>query len=146
MTASPSQARSAAVTTPVDLLAALRAGAGSAVDGAAVGSVDGSPDVSALGAARADAVLAAWTGARLHAGQPGLLVAGDPDLALLVGDWCFAHALQALAHGGDLRAIGLLAAAIGDCAIALTERMDQPADSGRLATIWQGTAKALRAQ
>jgi hypothetical protein len=146
MTAGPSTTGDQETATPADLLAALRAGAGSVVNGAATGSADGAPDVSGLSAARANAVLAAWTGARLHAGQIGLLEALDPDLALLVGDWCFAHALQALAHGGDLEAIGLLAAAIGDCALVLTEAAEVPAAQGGIEPIWRATAQALRAQ
>ena len=133
---------SVAELCPGTLLAALRADAGSLVDGAAPGSASGAPDVSALGLARANAVLAAWSGARLHAGLSGLLHAGDPDLALLVGDWCFAHALQALAHDGDLEAIGKLASAIGDCAVLLAER---PATTDRLTEIWRATCAQLSA-
>ncbi len=125
---------------PASLLAALRADAGSVVDGAGLGPADGAPDVAGLPLARANAVLSAWTGARLHTGQAGLLTADDADLALLVGDWCFAHALQALAHDGDLEAIGALASAIGDCAVLLTQ---QPAEPGRLATIWADTCATL---
>ncbi|MDQ8044255.1 MAG: hypothetical protein AAGC46_06520 [Solirubrobacteraceae bacterium] len=143
MTAPPpaaGPAHTGAGISPESLLEALRTNAGSLVDGAAPGSADGAPDVSTLTPSRAHAVLAAWTGARLHAGEPGLLVAADPDLGLLVGDWCFAHALQALAHDGDLEAIGRLAAAIGDCAVLLTA---EPAPAGRLAEIWQVTGDAL---
>jgi hypothetical protein len=127
---------------PVALLEALRADAGSLVDGASAGSLDGAPSVEGLSAARAAAVLSAWTGARLHAGEPGLLAAADSDLALLAGDWCFAHALQSLAHDGDLEAIGRLASAIGQCAVALTE---EPAGSGALARIWAQTCAELQA-
>ncbi|MDO9354751.1 MAG: hypothetical protein Q7T55_13725, partial [Solirubrobacteraceae bacterium] len=113
------------------------------VDGASAGSTDGAPAVDGLVPARAAAVLSAWTGARLHAGQAGLLATDDGDLALLVGDWCFAHALQALAHDGDLEAIGLLAKAIGQCAVALTA---EPAGAGALTQIWASTCQELRAE
>lgn len=130
---------------PAALLAALRTSAGSAVDGAGEGAWSHAPDVSSLTEGRASAVLAAWTGARLHAGAPGLLVATDPDVALLVGDWCFAHALQALAHAGDLAAIGVLATAIGACATGL-EGPVAPGDLplARLAEIWSGVTDQLR--
>lgn len=130
----------AALVDPASLLAALRADAGGIVDGAGVGSAGGTPDVAALSLARANAVLSAWTGARLHAGQAGLVSANDADLALLVGDWCFAHALQALAHEGDLAAIGALASAIGECAVLFAEHPEEP---GRLAEIWAVTCRAL---
>lgn len=127
---------------PAELLAALRAAAGGSVDGAEAGTLVGAPDISGLAPGRAEAVLAAWTGARLHAGQEGLLRTGDADLALLAGDWCFAYALQRLAHDGDLQAIGALASAIGACATLLAEA---PAATGGLAAIWTATCESLRA-
>lgn len=132
---------------PDALLAALRASSGSLVDGIDLGSVAHAPDVTGLAEARADAVLAAWTGSRLHAGAPGLLAATDSDVALLVGDWCYAHALQALAHGGDLAAIGVLATAIGACATALSAAADASTDGlARLTTIWTGVSSELGAK
>ena len=140
MTVALADAAPSASAVPRRLLEALQAGAGGRVDGAELGSIDDAPDTSALESARADAVVAAWTGARLHAGRPGALRCTDPDLALLVGDWCFAHALQALAQTADLEAIGLLAAAIGDCAVALTEA---PGADGVPASIWASTVARL---
>lgn len=133
-----------AVLGPEPLLAALRSSAGSLVAGAEIGSWDAAPDVSALSPERAEAVVAAWTGARLHAGVGGLLAATDPDVALLVGDWCFAHALRALATGGDLEAIGTLATAIGACA-SLLGTPDLAAEDrlSRLADIWSGVTGKL---
>ncbi len=134
-------------TGPQELLAALRASAGALVDGIEPGSIVGAPAVTGLPAARSGAVLAAWTGARLHAGAPGLLAATNSDVALLVGDWCYAHALQALAHGGDLEAIATLATAIGACATALSQ--DADASTGgleRLAAIWSDAASDLGAK
>lgn len=144
MTDVPPAAAPAAALGPEPLLAALRSSAGSLVDGAAAGSWDAAPDVSALEPTRAEAVLAAWTGARLHAGVAGLLAATDPDVALLVGDWCFAHALRALATGGDLAAIGTLATAIGACA-ALLGTPDIAAEERllRLADLWSGVTGKL---
>lgn len=140
MTMALADAAPGTADVPRRLLQALRAAAGGPVDGAAPGQVDGAPDTAPLAPARAAAVLAAWTGTRLHAGRPGALRCDDPDLALLVGDWCFAHALQALAQSADLDAIGVLAAAIGECAVALTE---EPGADGLLASIWAATVVRL---
>lgn len=122
---------------PEALLDALRTSAGSLVDGTELGSWDDAPDLAGLSAERAEAVAAAWTGARLHAGVAGLLAATDPDVALLVGDWCYAHALRSLAAGGDLPAIGALATAIGACAALLGPSDEAASDRlDRLASIW----------
>lgn len=127
-------------TDPARLLARIAADAGGRVDGLAAGSLDGAPDVSALAPPRAAAVLAAWSGARLHAGRPAGLTTADADLALLAGDWCYAHALQALAHEGDLAAIGVLAQAIGECALVLEE----PAGAALLDEVWARACGELR--
>ncbi len=125
---------------PAALLAALRSGAGGSVEGAHAGDLLAAPPVGELPPARALAVIAAWTGSCLHAGSgAGALLADDPDLALLVGDWCFAHALQALAQAGDLPAIGALAQAIGECALVLAE----PGGAELLAPIWAATCDRL---
>lgn len=132
--------------SPQSLLAALRTSAGSVVDGAQLGAWEGAPKVGGLTEERARAVLAAWTGARLHAGAPGLIAATDSDVALLVGDWCYAHALQALAHAGDLTAIGTLATAIGACATALSTPSERPtAGLEELAAIWADVTDQLGA-
>lgn len=135
MTAAP-----AAALTPPALLAALLEDAGGAVDGASAGSIDGAPPIAGLPEARAEALLAAWTGARLHAGEIGLLAADDPDVALLVGDWCYAHALAAVASIGDLHAIALLSHAIDQGA---TGRAGQPAAGPELTEIWARTGREM---
>jgi len=127
-------------TDPHALLARITADAGGSVDGLAAGTLDGAPDVTALSEPRAIAVLAAWSGACLHAGLPAGLTTDDPDLALLAGDWCFAHALQALAHRGDLPAIGVLAQAIGECALVLGE----PGGAALLGEVWARACSALQ--
>lgn len=127
--------------TPGTLLAALTAGAGGPVDGMAAASPPSAllPPTTALTPPRAAAVLAAWSGTQLHAGEPGLLATGDTDLALLVGDWCMAHALQALAQAGDLPAIGVLAEAIAACAGTL----DAPDGGASRQLIWQRATAQL---
>lgn len=130
--------------SPESLLAALRQSAGSLVDGVVLGTAAGAPEVGALARARAEAVLAAWTGARLHAGTTGLLAATDADVALLVGDWCYAQSLRALADGGDLAAIGVLATAIGACAALLGDAEITAADRpARLEAVWSGVTATL---
>lgn len=130
-----------AALQPAELLAALTGAAGSPVEGMhAAGAVPAdAPRVEALGPPRAAAVLAAWSGTQLHAGERALLETTDPDLALLVGDWCLAYALQALAQSGDLAAIGDLADAIARCALTL----DAPDGQAVRAGIWANTASVL---
>jgi hypothetical protein len=127
-------------TTPAGLHAALLADAGGTVDGAAPGSTDGAPPVDGLTPPRATALRAAWTGARLHAGTAGLLAAADADVALLVGDWCFAHALGAVARDGDLQAIALLSEAIDQ---GSTGSLGVPADARELSRIWAETGRKM---
>lgn len=127
---------------PAEFLAALQAAAGGPVSEATEGSSAEAPAVDGLPAARAEAVLAAWTGARLHAALPGLLWVEDPDARLLIGDWCFAHALGRLAVGADLQAISALSAAIA--AGAATED-GAPAKGPQLQEIWARTSRELGA-
>lgn len=130
------------MTSPAELLAALRTAAGGPVAEATEGTSDGAPAVDGLTAPRAEAILAAWTGARLHAGSPGLLWVDDPDARLLIGDWCFAHALGRLAVGADLQAIAALSAAIAAGA-ATTD--GAPANGPQLREIWARTSRELGA-
>lgn len=127
-------------TTPEGLHAALLADAGGSVEGAAPGSAADAPAVDGLSPERATALRAAWTGARLHAGTAGLLQADDPDVALLVGDWCFAHALGAVARAGDLQAIALLSEAIDR---GSTGPDGIPADAPELGRIWSETGRKM---
>ncbi|MFT4036013.1 MAG: hypothetical protein QM679_10615 [Patulibacter sp.] len=131
---------SAAATEPQGLYDALLASAGGPVLGARVGTVAGAPSIERLDPARAVALRAAWSGARLHAGAAGLLVADDRDVALLVGDWCFAHALGAVAATGDLQAIALLSAAIEH---GSTGPSGEPARAAELAEIWGDAGRKL---
>jgi hypothetical protein len=118
---------------PQGLYAALLASAGGSVDGAHAGALDDAPPIEGLSPARAVALRAAWTGARLHAGAPGLIVADDGDVGLLVGDWCFAHALGVVARSGDLQAIALLSEAIDR---GSARPCGVPAQAADLAEIW----------
>lgn len=127
---------------PAELLAALQQDAAGPVEEAAEGSRHEMPPVDALPAARAAAVLAAWTGARLHAGLVGLLQVQDPDARLLIGDWCYAHALSRLAVGADMQAIAVLSAAIAEGASTAS---GIPADGPQLAAIWAGASRELGA-
>lgn len=126
--------------TPAGLHAALLADAGGLVEGAAPGSEADAPTIDGLSSERAIALRAAWTGARLHAGTAGLLAAADADVALLVGDWCFAHALGAVAGTGDLQAIALLSEAIDRGAAGPT---GLPADAQELGRIWAETGRKM---
>lgn len=127
-------------TTADGLHAALLASAGGSVEGAAPGSEAEAPAIDGLTPPRAEALRAAWTGARLHAGTPGLLQAEDADVALLVGDWCFAHALGAVARAGDLQAIALLSEAIDR---GSTGPSGTPATAPDLQRIWAETGRKM---
>ncbi|MBO9532815.1 MAG: hypothetical protein J7513_07575 [Solirubrobacteraceae bacterium] len=129
-----------AAATPESLHAALLADAGGTVVGADPGALAGAPAVDGLAPARGLALLAAWTGARLHAGEVGLLAAADPDVALLVGDWCFAHALGAVAREGDLQAIALLSNAIDHGSSGAN---GVPARGDELAEIWGEASRRM---
>lgn len=129
-----------AEATPAALHAALLADAGGTVDGAVPGALDGAPAIDDLPTSRAIALRAAWTGARLHAGEVGLVAAEDPDVALLVGDWCFAHALGAVARDGDLQAIALLSDAIAQ---GSSGERGVPASGDELAEIWGDAARRM---
>jgi hypothetical protein len=135
-----SDAHALQAITPAALHATLLADAGGTVDGAEVGALEGAPAVDGLEGPRATALLAAWTGARLHAGASGLIAAADPDVALLVGDWCFAHALGAVAREGDLQAIALLSHAIDQSSTGPT---GIPASAAQLSEIWAEAGRKM---
>lgn len=130
-----------AALTADALLAALAEAAGAPVEGmrARPASAEAQPATGALAPTRQAALLAAWAGTQLHAAEPGLLTTDDADLALLVGDWCLAYALQRLAQEADQVAIGVLADAIAACATAL----HAPGSSKVRAAVWADAAGLL---
>ena len=57
-----------------------------------------------------------YEGYLVHYGRPRLFSPADADLALLVGDYLYAHGLVRIAATGDLNAVATLAELISTCA------------------------------
>jgi len=68
-----------------------------------------------------------------------VLRTGDRDLALLAGDRLYALGLALLAEQGDLRAVGVLADLISECAAAHADD-----DRARAGAAWSRATTALR--
>ena len=57
-----------------------------------------------------------YEGYLVHYGRPRLFAAPDDDVALLLGDYLYAHGLVRVAATGDLEAVAALAELISTCA------------------------------
>ena len=57
-----------------------------------------------------------YEGYLLHYGRPRLFAPPDDDVALLLGDYLYAHGLVRIAATGDLDAVAALAELISTCA------------------------------
>ena len=57
-----------------------------------------------------------YEGYLLHYGRPRLFAPADDDVALLLGDYLYAHGLVRVAATGDLAAVAALAELISTCA------------------------------
>ena len=57
-----------------------------------------------------------YEGYLLHYGRPRLFAPPDGDVALLLGDYLYAHGLVRIAATGDLDAVAVLAELISTCA------------------------------
>jgi hypothetical protein len=62
------------------------------------------------------AVETIYEGYLAHYGRPRLFAAPDSDVALLLGDYLYAHGLVRISALGDVRAVGRLAGLISLCA------------------------------
>ena len=62
-----------------------------------------------------------YEGYLLHYGRPRLFAPRDDDVALLLGDYLYAHGLVRIAATGDLDAVAALAALISACAALRAE-------------------------
>ena len=67
-----------------------------------------------------------YEGYLLHFGRSRLFAPGDDDVALLLGDYLYAHGLVRIAATGDLAAVAALAELISTCAALRAE--DEPGD------------------
>jgi hypothetical protein len=78
---------------------------------------DRSPVFSPLGEARyALGLETIYEGYLIHYGRPRLFAPPDEDVALLLGDYLYAHGLVRIAATGDLDAVVALAELISACA------------------------------
>ena len=57
-----------------------------------------------------------YEGYLVHYGRPRLFAPRDPDVALLLGDYLYAHGLVRVAEAGDVQAVADLAELIALCA------------------------------
>jgi hypothetical protein len=78
-----------------------------------------------------------YEGYLVHYGTARLFAAEDPDVALLLGDYLYAHGLVRIAELGDVEAIRELAALIARCAHLRAE--GAPGDG----EAWADTAERL---
>lgn len=65
-----------------------------------------------------------YEGYLVHYGRPRLFAPADGDLALLLGDYLYAHGLVRIAATGDLNAVATLAELISTCAHLRAEQAD----------------------
>lgn len=116
-----SDATSAPASTPLEAVAERMAEVSPAW-AAAVAAPDQSvprvADERLLGRDRAQGVEAIREGWLLHRGQSRVAAAAGADLALLVGDWCYATGLCSIADHGTLDDVATLAELVADVSAA----------------------------
>jgi hypothetical protein len=78
-----------------------------------------------------------YEGYLVHYGRSRLFAAPDDDVALLLGDYLYAHGLVRVAETGDLDAVASLAELISTCAALRAEEAVGDAEA------WLACAKAL---
>jgi hypothetical protein len=78
-----------------------------------------------------------YEGYLLHYGSPRLFAPPDEDVALLLGDYLYAHGLVRIAATGDLDAVAALAELISSCAAL---RADEQPGEGEA---WVGCVRRL---
>ena len=78
-----------------------------------------------------------YEGYLVHYGRPRLFSPAEGDVALLLGDYLYAHGLVRIAATGDLDAVATLAELISTCAQLRAEHEDGDAEA------WRDAAAAL---
>jgi hypothetical protein len=78
-----------------------------------------------------------YEGYLLHYGRPRLFEPVDADVALLLGDYLYAHGLVRIAALGEVDAVSVLAELISTCAHLRAEREDGDGEA------WVGAARRL---
>jgi hypothetical protein len=94
--------------------------------------------VSGLSRDRTIGVEAIREGWLLHRAAARIVDGVSPDLALLMGDWCYAAGLCDIADHGSLDDVATLATLIAD----VSTRVDEPTDA--LEPHWQKTLDSMR--
>lgn len=97
------------------------------------------PAVELLGRDRAQGVESIREGWLLHRGAARVVQDASPDLALLIGDWCYAAGLCQIADEGSLDDVAELAGLIADVSVRVTETPDE------LQPRWDQSMEAMRA-
>ncbi len=95
-------------------------------------------DADGISRDRAIGVEAIREGWLLHRAASRLAADASPDLALLVGDWCYAAGLCEIADHGSLDDVARLASLVAD----VSARCDESVES--LAPRWDETVEAMR--
>jgi hypothetical protein len=90
-----------------------------------------------IGRDRAIGVEAIREGWLLHRSASRLAADASPDLALLMGDWCYAAGLCEIADHGSLDDVAALAALVADVSARCDETVDE------LTPRWAETAEAM---
>jgi hypothetical protein len=78
-----------------------------------------------------------YEGYLVHYGRSRLFAPSDRDIALLLGDYLYAHGLVRIAESGDVRAVAALAELISRCAQLRAEGVD--GDGAE----WAATSRSL---
>jgi hypothetical protein len=97
------------------------------------------PAIELLGRDRAQGVESIREGWLLHRDAARVVSGASPDLALLMGDWCYAAGLCTIADHGSLDDIATLATLVAD----VSARADEPVDA--LESRWDETMESMRA-
>jgi hypothetical protein len=79
-----------------------------------------------------------YEGYLVHYGRPRLFAPPDDDVALLLGDYLYAHGLVRVAATGDLDAVAALAELISRCAALRADGADGDGDAWLACTRWLG--------
>jgi hypothetical protein len=97
------------------------------------------PAIELLGRDRAQGVESIREGWLLHRSTARIVQDASPDLALLIGDWCYAAGLCQIADEGSLDDVAELARLIADVSVRAAESTDE------LQPRWDEALESMRA-
>lgn len=104
----------------------------------APGSAPGATELPGLSRDRTRGVESIREGWLLHRGASRISENASPDLALLIGDWCYAAGLCTIADNGTLDDVAQLARLVAD----VSARFEEPIDA--LQSRWLETIEEMR--